>query len=526
MSFLRHLKFKIVHPTHGCVPELTVCMNEIDFAEDGTSMSFKNDIPFTMPPPCSYSGKIPANTTISLTPRNDWGGGFGANGFMKGWGHAIDINVPITLLDGNGNPTSSQLAEGSISSAVSVTSGRNLMPKLAEWHIYGNGEQGRFAIKKPDQGDIYYLDPLHTDFVNKKFSRILGSKEYEIKDHLGNVRTAITDYKLPQNPDPTAQPRGVMPFSVDEKAVNDYYPYGMLIPERSWSSADYRYGYNTQEKSLEIDPHGNHTTAEFWEYDARSVKRWNRDPKPITGISDYAINKNNPISNIDPKGDDPVTAILEGVTAVGIEVGLDFMTNIVVKGQDANTAFNNVNWKGALWEGGKAFGISILTPTGSQTIARIAKVSQSAIGKLTTSFVENMTNDVLKNYFSGKYNDKEGNFDYNLLKNDFTDLTYTAGITTLLEAGMGDKAKELYKNLEKSNSKLAKQYEKLFKNLDSPGSTQKTIDDRVKKINEAAKVVGKDAVKATGSKAKQEAVKKVGDETQKKIRGKKEERKS
>jgi RHS repeat-associated protein len=179
------------------------------------------------------------------------------------------------------------------------------MPKLAEWHIYGNGEQGRFAIKKLDQGDIYYLDPLHTDFVNKKFSRILSYKEYEIKDHLGNVRTAITDYKLPQNPDPTAQPRGVMPFTVDEKAVNDYYPYGMLIAERSWSSSDYRYGYNGKENDNEVKGTGNSIDYGARIFDPRVGRFLSLDP--LRGIfpneSNYIYAGNTPISAIDKQGE-------------------------------------------------------------------------------------------------------------------------------------------------------------------------------------------------------------------------------
>ncbi len=100
------------------------------------------------------------------------------------------------------------------------------MPKLSEWHIYGNEQQGRFAIKKPDEDPVtdplYYLDILTTDVINKNFFRILAKKEYELKDHLGNVRVAIGDMKIPTGT------RGQAPFVVDEKSVNDYYPYGML----------------------------------------------------------------------------------------------------------------------------------------------------------------------------------------------------------------------------------------------------------------------------------------------------------
>jgi hypothetical protein len=65
----------------------------------------------------------------------------------------------------------------------------------------------------------------------------------------------------------------------------------------------YRFGYNGQEKVDEIAGAGNHNTAEFWEYDTRLGRRWNRDPKPNLSVSDYACFNNNPILNIDIKGD-------------------------------------------------------------------------------------------------------------------------------------------------------------------------------------------------------------------------------
>jgi len=47
---------------------------------------------------------------------------------------------------------------------------------------------------------------------------------------------------------------------------------------------------------------GNYT-AEFWEYDSRTGRRWNLDPKPVVGISQYATFNNNPIFFSDPLGD-------------------------------------------------------------------------------------------------------------------------------------------------------------------------------------------------------------------------------
>jgi hypothetical protein len=65
----------------------------------------------------------------------------------------------------------------------------------------------------------------------------------------------------------------------------------------------YRFGYNTQEKTDEIAGAGNHTTAEFWEYDTRLGRRWNRDPKKNEWESDYAVMQGDPILRSDPLGD-------------------------------------------------------------------------------------------------------------------------------------------------------------------------------------------------------------------------------
>lgn len=65
--------------------------------------------------------------------------------------------------------------------------------------------------------------------------------------------------------------------------------------------SSYLYGHNRQEKSIELNK--NTYTAEFWEYDARIVRRWNVDPKPTIGISVYSAFSNNPIFFTDVKGD-------------------------------------------------------------------------------------------------------------------------------------------------------------------------------------------------------------------------------
>ena len=108
----------------------------------------------------------------------------------------------------------------------------------------------------------------------------LQGKQYELTDHLGNVRTVINENNT-------------------VASATDYYPFGMVA--KSFSNG-YRYGFNGQEKDTELGE--GITTAEFWEYDSRLGRRWNLDPKPVTGISDYACFQNNPILNSDPDGDE------------------------------------------------------------------------------------------------------------------------------------------------------------------------------------------------------------------------------
>ncbi len=91
-------------------------------------------------------------------------------------------------------------------------------------------------------------------------------------------------------------------YDAEFLTVQDYYAGGMLQPGRNFNSSEYRFGFNGQEKVDEISGTGNHTTAEFWEYDTRLVRRWNIDPVIKPWESGYAAFKNNPIYYTDRKG--------------------------------------------------------------------------------------------------------------------------------------------------------------------------------------------------------------------------------
>lgn len=84
-------------------------------------------------------------------------------------------------------------------------------------------------------------------------------------------------------------------------------------------TSSYRYGFNGQEKTDEISGNGNHYTAEFWEYDPRTGRRWNLDPVVKPWESGYAVMGGNPIWNKDVNGDDFVNASTEKRKAAGVK---------------------------------------------------------------------------------------------------------------------------------------------------------------------------------------------------------------
>jgi hypothetical protein len=152
-------------------------------------------------------------------------------------------------------------------------------------------------------------------------------------------------------------------YKAELLSIQDYYPFGMLQPDRRYSLGTYRYGFNGQEKSDEIKGEGNSYTAMFWKYDPRIGRRWNLDPEPITDISQYATFNNSPILYSDVLGNSSeppawytkakatYMLFMHGIGGDASKAGEDFdrgidkVTNIGMK--------SGTQIKGELTEGGK-----------------------------------------------------------------------------------------------------------------------------------------------------------------------------
>ena len=158
--------------------------------------------------------------------------------------------------------------------------------------IYGSS---RIGLYDPE------VDLTTTTTVSSTFARrFLKQKQYELTNHLGNVLTTISDRKLKNS-------SGTIAYSAEIISAQDYYPFGMIMPGRTFNPTDYRYGQGGQEKVDEISGVGNHYTAEFWEYDSRTIRRWNTDPVVKEWESPYASFRGNPIWFVDHNGDDSST---------------------------------------------------------------------------------------------------------------------------------------------------------------------------------------------------------------------------
>ncbi|HYF68570.1 MAG TPA: RHS repeat-associated core domain-containing protein, partial [Ohtaekwangia sp.] len=135
---------------------------------------------------------------------------------------------------------------------------------------------------------------------NGLYTRELDNRRYELKDHLGNIRSVISDIKL-------SVVTGGVPGSYEASvtSINNYYPFGMDQPGRMWNaSGKYRYGFNGKEK----DDNGEWGSTAY-DYGFRiynpSIGRFlSVDPltKSYAELTPYQFASNKPINSIDLDG--------------------------------------------------------------------------------------------------------------------------------------------------------------------------------------------------------------------------------
>jgi len=125
---------------------------------------------------------------------------------------------------------------------------------------------------------------------------ILGRRYYELSNHLGNVLAVISDKKILNG----------TTFEADIVSANDYYPFGMTIESRSFSSEEYRFGFNGKENDKDFGE--GHVDFGARIYDSRTTRWLSQDPLAyeMPAWSPYNFGYDNPIKFLDPDGRKPM----------------------------------------------------------------------------------------------------------------------------------------------------------------------------------------------------------------------------
>ena len=134
-----------------------------------------------------------------------------------------------------------------------------------------------------------------------QYNRVLGTKQYEGSNHLGNVMAVYTDKKYPISTNNVS----ISHYIPDVISSTDYYPFGAPMNGRNFSTSSYRFGFNGKEKDDEVKSvSGGSLDFGARMYDAR-VGRWlSIDPlaAQYPFASPYHFALNTPIQAKDPDG--------------------------------------------------------------------------------------------------------------------------------------------------------------------------------------------------------------------------------
>jgi len=176
---------------------------------------------------------------------------------------------------------------------------------LAERHIYGSSRLGMIT-EKVEFEYVYGNQPTEDlvstlaieETVNFELEYSVGKKQYELSNHLGNVLTVISDWKVP-----VISGASVVSYSTVVVSSQDYSPFGVTLSGRSWSEG-YRYGLMGYEMDNELKGDGNSYDMGARLYDPRTGRTPSVDPAATLFPSDspYIFAGNNPIFYVDEEG--------------------------------------------------------------------------------------------------------------------------------------------------------------------------------------------------------------------------------
>ncbi|MDG1145889.1 MAG: RHS repeat-associated core domain-containing protein, partial [Flavobacteriales bacterium] len=240
--------------------------------------------------------------------------------------YPIDWEYYYYVHDASGNPMA--IYQSKFTESNSLQLSRGLYAK--EFPIYGQSRLGIYTPKSNSpHGKLTHTltnysngstHSLHNAIQPQNIAKTIyfGEKSYEISDYLGNITAVLSDKGLYLDND-TMQ-------KVALSSSQDYYPFGMQMPGRSFSSENYRYGFQGQEMDNEIKGNGNSINFKYRMYDPRIGRFFAVDPlaPDYPWYTPYQFAGNTPIQAKDLEGAEPEFVIKEmakkGMRATELEV--------------------------------------------------------------------------------------------------------------------------------------------------------------------------------------------------------------
>ncbi len=132
------------------------------------------------------------------------------------------------------------------------TSGYSVTYKATEAPVYGSSRLGLQTFRAEEtlasrpftatlsggvfSGISYTADPTIEPASLSHAYSLRGVKQYELNDHLGNVKVVVSDKRN-------------LTGEADVKSYSDYYAFGMQMPGR-YANDGYRYGFNGKERDI------------------------------------------------------------------------------------------------------------------------------------------------------------------------------------------------------------------------------------------------------------------------------------
>jgi len=175
---------------------------------------------------------------------------------------------------------------------------------LQEFSLYGSSRLGVSNANLAVYPRVY--DAGNEIVQQPPIDLPIGLKQYELTNHLGNVLSTISDFKVPVD---IGNNGSTDYFTATVISQQSYYPFGMLMPERQFSvtNGNYRFGFNGKENDNEVKGIGNQQDYGMRIYDPRLGRFFAVDPiaKDYPWYSPYHFAGCNPIWYIDIDGLEP-----------------------------------------------------------------------------------------------------------------------------------------------------------------------------------------------------------------------------